>query len=440
MKKIQIAYAVTIMVLTGLWLLAEGIFTENLDVFASWRMLLYYSGIIGIGVMSLGMMLAVRPVVLEPYFGGLDKMYRLHKWLGVTGLCFAIMHWISTQAPHWFAASTTPPVREAKPVQTVAIFQYFDNLSGIGKVFGEWGFYAAAILIVLALVKWFPYRYFFKTHRILALLYLLLVFHSTVLMKFTYWTEPLGFLMVVLMAVGTLAALISLFRRIGANRRAIGVIEKIVPHPNVKVIDIVTLLKSKWSGHQAGQFAFVTFDKREGPHPFTITSTWRGDGAMQLIIKELGDYTRTLPTTLKAGDEFSIEGPYGQFTFQGNEPRQIWIAGGIGISAFVARMKFLSDHPDGKVIDLFHTTKVFDDGAITLLRNDAKSAKVNLHILTDAVDGLLTADRIFKTVLDWKTATIWFCGPTGFGDALRQDFTAAGLPSNRFHQELFEIR
>lgn len=37
-------------------------------------------------------------------------------------------------------------------------------------------------------------------------------------------------------------------------------------------------------------------------------------------------------------------------------------------------------------------------------------------------------------------ASIWFCGPSGFGEVLREDFAAAGLPvTERFHQELFAM-
>jgi predicted ferric reductase len=136
----------------------------------------------------------------------------------------------------------------------------------------------------------------------------------------------------------------------------------------------------------------------------------------------------------------SIEGPYGQFNFQGDKGRQIWIGGGIGIAAFVARMKMLADNPDGKIIDLFHTTATLDEGGISLLRSDAKAAHVKLHLLIDNTDGLLTAEHIFKTVPEWKSASVWFCGPTAFGDTLQRDFTAAGLAPRDFHQELFEIR
>jgi predicted ferric reductase len=442
MKKIQLTFIFLIIALTGLWLLAEGVLTTTFETLASWTSLLYYSGIIGIGVMSVSMILAVRPVVVEPYLGGLDKMYRLHKWLGITGLVFSIIHWLSKQAPKWILdlAGGEPPAREASPEQTVAIFKFFQTQRGLAEVLGEWAFYAAVVLIVLALVKYFPYRYFFKTHHILAAIYLILVFHSIVLMKFTYWGEVIGPVMAVLMIAGTAAAFISLFRRVGASRRVVGEIEELIRHPDLRVMEVVTMLKSRWSGHQAGQFAFVTFDQSEGPHPFTITSAWKGDGSLRFIVKELGDYTNTLPATSKVGDAFKVEGPYGQFNFRGNEPRQIWVGGGIGISAFVARMKTLADHPDGKIVDLFHTTTVFDEGGIAKLQSDAKAANVRLHILVDAKDGLLNAERICQVVPEWKSATVWFCGPAGFGRAMRNDFTAIGLSPGDFHQELFDMR
>ncbi|MDO9385166.1 MAG: hypothetical protein Q7T65_00530 [Thiobacillus sp.] len=41
---------------------------------------------------------------------------------------------------------------------------------------------------------------------------------------------------------------------------------------------------------------------------------------------------------------------------------------------------------------------------------------------------------------EWQSASIWFCGPPGFGQALREDFCANGLPPEHFHQELFQMR
>jgi ferredoxin-NADP reductase len=37
-------------------------------------------------------------------------------------------------------------------------------------------------------------------------------------------------------------------------------------------------------------------------------------------------------------------------------------------------------------------------------------------------------------------ASVWFCGPQGFAEAVRQGMRQLGRPSARFHQELFQMR
>ncbi|HND57873.1 MAG TPA: FAD-binding oxidoreductase, partial [Thauera aminoaromatica] len=290
----------------------------------------------------------------------------------------------------------------------------------------------------------FPYRRFVQTHRVMAAVYLALVVHGVVLLPFAYWTQPLGMVMGMLMAAGSWAALRSLAGRIGRGRRAHGRIERVVRHPANQVLEVGLRLDTPWPGHQAGQFAFVTFDEREGPHPFTISSAWGGDGRMDFMIKPLGDYTRSLPATLKAGDPVRVEGPYGRFDFGGAQARQIWVAGGIGITPFVARMQARAqeDRQGGRAaaIDLFYSTSAPDEGFIARLRELAARARVQLHVLVSPRDGRLDADGICRSVPDWKQAGVWFCGPAGFGAMLRDTLAARGLPAERFHQELFEMR
>ncbi len=439
MKHIELVFWGLLLVLTGLWLAADPLFTAP---HAMRNALINYTGIIGIGVMSVGMILAARPIWFESSLGGLDKMYRLHKWLGIAGLVMAITHWVWTQAPKWLVALEwiAPPMRHRGAEPTSPIFQFFHAQRGLAAVIGEWAFYAAVVLIALALLKQFPYRLFFKTHRLLAIAYLLLVVHSVVLMKFSYWRAAIGPLMAMLMTAGSAAALGILFGWVGRHRQVMGVIEAVSDHPKIHVVEVDVRLSGYWRGHEAGQFVFVTFDEKEGAHPFTITSDWKNDGRLLFLIKALGDYTRTLATTLTVGARVMVEGPYGQFNFSGKQPHQIWVGGGIGITPFIARMKHLAAQPDGRTIDLFHTTVDFDEAAIAKLQQDADAAQVRLHVLVDAKDGRLNAERICQTVSAWKSSDIWFCGPAEFGDALRRDFKAKGLANADFHQELFAMR
>src|SRR3546814_18440154 len=65
------------------------------------KVLVHYSGVLGIVAMSVAMVLAVRPRRFERFFEGLDKTYRLHKWLGISAMGIAIFHWGWGQIPEW---------------------------------------------------------------------------------------------------------------------------------------------------------------------------------------------------------------------------------------------------------------------------------------------------------------------------------------------------
>lgn len=101
MRNIALALWATLAVLTALWLLAEPSIFQTTGFFALRTAMLQYSGVVAIGCMSVAMMLALRPRWPEAWLGGLDKMYRLHKWLGIASLVVAVIHWLWGQAPKW---------------------------------------------------------------------------------------------------------------------------------------------------------------------------------------------------------------------------------------------------------------------------------------------------------------------------------------------------
>ena len=320
------------------------------------------------------------------------------------------------------------------------IFALLQRFRGLAETIGEWAFYAAAILIVLALVKSFPYRWFFKTHRWLALVYLALVAHSVVLTPPDYWTSPLGLVLAVMMASGSVAACISLLRRIGRKHQVVGRIDGLTHHRDNRVLRVDIKLDGPWPGHKAGQFAFVTFDDKEGPHPFSLSSAWCNDGKLAFSIKGLGDYTRTLPNTLKVGDAVKVEGPYGCFDFHSRKPRQIWVAGGIGIAPFIGRLQALAASGKGDNVDLFYCTSAPDQGFIERIRELAARARVRLHVLVASEGGRLTPERLRQLAPQWQDSDVWFCGPACFGEDLNKDLQRHGLPPRDFHQELFNMR
>ena len=448
MRTIRRVFWTYLLLLSAAWWLSDPTPMANLTHVFAWRaVLLQCTGVLGIGVMALALVLAVRPVVFEPWLGGLDKMYRLHKWLGITALALSVAHWLLAVLPGhlvglgWLrrqAYSASPLHTELPALEWLQ--QALRGQRGMAVMVGEWAFYLAVLMMLLALVRYFPYRYFFKVHRLLAVAFLALAWHAVVLMRVDYWACVLGPPLAVLLVAGSVAAVRVLLRRVAAGRKAVGEITRITHHEALQTMELTVAIKGRWAGHQAGQFAFVTFHTTEGAHPFTIASPWTGDGNIGFRVKALGDYTSTLAHRLQVGSVVQVEGPYGQFTFEGTRPRQIWVAGGIGITPFIARMQALALAPDGKTIDLFHATKVHDAHAIGQLERDAQAAGVRLHVLWDERDGLLDAQRIAAGVPQWREADVWFCGPAAFGQALRRDLLALGLPADQFHLELFEMR
>ncbi|HRO59263.1 MAG TPA: ferric reductase-like transmembrane domain-containing protein [Burkholderiaceae bacterium] len=397
------------------------------------------TGFLAICCMAIAMILAARPVRLEPLLGGLDQFYRLHKRLGVAGALFGLAHWLLEIVPKWMVGQgwlSRPNRGGAGGSKQVPFESWHDP----AKELGEWGLYLILALVVVALWKRVPYRHFARLHRLTPVAYLLLVFHSIVFIPLDWWRSAAGPFAALLMAGGVFAAILSLIGRIGFSRRALGHVESLRRHED-RVLEVHCQLETPWGGHESGQFVFATFHPNEGAHPFTVVSSWAGDGHLVLAIKGLGDYTKELPDRLAAGDAVVIEGPYGRFNFEGPRERQIWVAGGIGITPFISRMEQLARGSSRRrPVDLFYSTNEPGEPLMTILRDLAARTGVTLHVVVPPRDGYLTADRLSQAVAEPHKAEVWFCGPNAFGDSLRKGLERLGLPTNCFHQEAFEMR
>jgi predicted ferric reductase len=232
---------------------------------------------------------------------------------------------------------------------------------------GNIAFYVVVALTAVALIKLVPYGIFRRLHRLFPIVYLVLVFHSVVLVDFGYWLTPLGLALVALMIGGSYAAVVSLLGLIGLGLRVTGKIIALETFPGAHALRSSIKAGPGWPGHAAGQFAFVMSDRREGAHPYTIASSWDpANREIVFITRALGDHTARLPQALKLGQEVTLEGPYGAFTFQDHSPVQIWVGGGVGITPFIAPMEQLAQNgvAPGQAVYLFHTTAEVDEAAL----------------------------------------------------------------------------
>ena len=222
MRNLKLTLAVFFGGIFALWLFATP-FPEKLGVYPLRSLLLQLTGTISILAMIGCLILAVRPKMLETPLGGLDKMYRLHKWLGIIALSGSILHWTCKQFPKWLIElglidGKRPP---RPPMQEILTLKdWLATQRHFAEEVGEIAFYVAIVLLVAALIKRIPYRWFAKLHILIVPVYLALVWHTVVLANFAYWSQPLGWLLIAALLAGIACSLIALFKRIGNPQNA----------------------------------------------------------------------------------------------------------------------------------------------------------------------------------------------------------------------------
>lgn len=425
-----------LLTLVGLaWLITTAPVTGAHPLWIARQEVLYVSGLLSIALMSLAMFLATRPSWLESPIGGMDRIYRTHKWAGILAVSFAALHWLVEMSGDILKSTIG---REGRlPKEAAAGF--LEILRDLAEDMGEWAIYALLAMLALTLWKKFPYRAWRIVHRAMPVLYLMLAFHAVLLAPQDYWAQPVGFLLAGLLGLGVYGALKSLLGGIGRSRSATGSIVSI-EHPAEDVTTVRCHLVRGWQGHQPGQFAFVTFEESEGSHPFTIASADHGDRTISFQIKALGDYTGGLAQRLQPGQAVRVEGPYGRFDVSRCNPeaRQIWIAGGIGVTPFLAWLESLNTHPQhAPTADLHYCTRdrASDAFVAQLEVLCAALPTIRLHIYGARQGATLTAQSLAGS----KKAEIWFCGPSGLAASLRDGLRQLGSHP-RFHQEAFEMR
>ena len=195
--------------------------------------------------------------------------------------------------------------------------------------------------------------------------------------------------------------------------------------------------------HRPGQFAFVQFalPGLEEVHPFTISKEPDASGQLRFTVKALGDYTRVLEHNLAVGTPARVSGPFGRFRRKRAASREVWIAGGIGVTPFVALARALE--PDHPPVDLFYCVRGRQSAAHLeeLLAICDGDEHFTVHLVDSLLGERLTADRVAETVDAPLTGIrVYFCGPAPMRDALASGLHALGLRRSAFRHEIFEIR
>lgn len=440
MKRFLFGFLALVTLAWGWGLASSGVSSAPVTAWVLREDALTLTGLWSFSLMSLAMVLATRPVWLEGLFGGMDRIYRVHKWAGILAIAFAALHWLVEMSDDVLKAVVGREGRLSKDHGDGLV----EAMRDLAEELGELAIYALLAMLVLTLWKRFPFKFWRYLHKVMPALYLMLAFHAAFLAPMDYWAQPVGALLALLIAAGTVASIQALAGRIGRGRRAEGVIES-VREPAPGITEIRCRLGASWRGHRAGQFAFVTFDRLEGAHPFTIASANRDDRIVTFEIKALGDYTHGLAQRVQVGERVTVEGPYGRFHPKSMTSRkpQLWIAGGIGVTPFLSWLEALQDAPgEAPHADLYYCVRNRDRDPF-VARLEALCGKlpnIRLHVFSSDHGEQLTAQLLRERTKGIPRPAIWFCGPRGLMAKVRKELGAAGLRGSRIRHEAFDMR
>jgi len=383
-------------------------------------------GSINIVLMSFALLLSGRPKWAEKYFGGLDKMYVTHRRLATVAFLLIFVHVLTVPITltGWRLGNYLAVIAFAGLVSIVLI-SLSPRIAFLNKLSGG------------------TYEGWKNLKRYIGIFFILGFVHSLTI------ASPLDALIAftfvqVFFIMGTLAYLYTeVFGRF--FKKYIPYTVETVKHPNQTTTEVTLRAKREPIKKQrAGQFLFVRFPGDRSlneSHPFTISSAPQED-VLRLTIKASGDFTRDLFAKLKPGMDAIIEGAYGMFDFKAGGPKQIWIAGGIGLTPFLSFLRSLKGTLNHDV-DFYYTVRHKEEALFTdeIEAAAKENPRLKAHIRLSATDGSLTIEHILQNAGgSVKDHHIYLCGPLPMIQAFEQKFLALGVPAGNIHFEEFNFR
>lgn len=383
-------------------------------------------GSVNIVLMAYSLFLSTRPKWAEPFFGGLDKMYVTHRHTSTAAFLLIFVH-----------------------VLTVPI-----SLSGwkLGNYLGVVAFTGIVSIVLVSLAPRIPYlnkltggtyEGWKNLKKYIGIFFILAFIHSLTI------GDPLdAFIAInwvqIFFVIGAASYLYTeLFGRF--FKKYVPYAVEAVRHPNASTTEVVLRAKREPIARQrAGQFLFVRFPNEKNlneSHPFTISSAPRED-VLRLSIKASGDFTRALLAELKPGADAIVDGPYGMFNYKTGGGKQIWIAGGIGVTPFLSFVRDMDGNLNHDV-DFYFTVRhpeeaIFADEIEAAAK---KNPRLRPYIRFSATMGSLTIEQIVENAGgDVRGHHVYMCGPLPMVQAFEKKFLERSVPRENIHFEEFNFR
>ena len=444
--------AILCLVPAFLWATAAPLGPRFTDASSSLTALGVAFGLAGISAFALNVILGTRLRTVERVFGGLDKMYSVHRVLGRVAFLLLVGHALLV-------------ISGAAAVSADNAVRLVDPSRGWTAPIGLIALLAMTVSIALTLYAKLNHELFVYVQRTFGAILLVGAVHAFR----TPGTKSLSRSLTIYLAVLITIAAATFVRRSLAGdvfvRRYDYRVTGVTPLDNA-VIEIVMSPAGRRLRFTPGQFVFLTFSSKEMArrfhpfahvsegtselitlrpgdvknqfHPFSITSG-RDDPELRVAVKAVGDYTSAM-RALEGGAWARAEGPYGGFGhLRVKNPRQIWVAGGIGVTPFLSMARSFGD--GDHQVDFYFAVKrrrqAYFLDELTAISD--RTEGLDLILVPEDEEGFLTAAEVARRSggLDGKDVLI--CGPPVMIRAMADQFRAQGMPNRRIHYELFRF-
>lgn len=213
--------------------------------------------------------------------------------------------------------------------------------------------------------------------------------------------------------------------------------------------DVKTFRFNKPEGfdYLAGQYIMVSVsaDGTILKKPLTISSS-PSDYFLEFTKKLTGHEFSNALDSLGIGDSFSIEGPYGNLTFEGEYDKIALISGGIGITPMISICKYCTVKKAPSDIVLIASNKTEGDIAFRDELEEMESGNPHLrvvHTLTRADESWkgrrehICENMILKEIPDYKERVFYLCGPPGMMKSVKELLDEMHVPKSMMKIELF---
>lgn len=190
-----------------------------------------------------------------------------------------------------------------------------------------------------------------------------------------------------------------------------------------------------------GQYIYIKQNKIGEDHPFSMLDYNKTTGEISIGYKVCGLFTNKL-SKQPVGKQVLLSGPFGEFTNDICEKPVVYIAGGIGIAPFAAR---LLNENDKREQWLFYVNKTRKDSAFSdrLKTNCDKVVSIYSREPTlnenNTESGHLQSDFLKKYLYNPTRFSYYICGPSGMVESTVRILENNDVPTKNIHTELFSF-